>query len=231
MTTKLISASLTVPKQRTAVQRRARSDEQKTIRRMQILDAAEKHFHDVGYEAFSMASLARLAGVVKGTLYLYFQTREEVFLTLYNQSLQRWSQVFVNNMSSDMTDHTYASTLYTTAMADSSFVPLLIRLEHVIEHNVGIESLIESKRLFIEQIADIAEKTAPILGLTEAQASELVKTMGALLIGTTMTDQRPTLNSEAIPPDVREFIDSFSSEALFTKNACRIIAGIRASVN
>ena len=217
--------------EQTTLQRRARTQEQKQFRRMQILDAAEKHFHEVGYEAFSMASLARLAGVVKGTLYLYFKTGEEVFLTLHTRSLVRWSHIFSDQLSVDMTDQAYASSLYKTAMADGSFVPLLIRLEHVIEHNVAIGSLIESKRVFIERVDHIAERTASTLNMTKVQASELVKAMGALLVGATSTDQGPSLEGEAIPPDVLELIDSFSSEPLFTKNACRIIAGIRAGIN
>ena len=208
--------------------KRANTDDQKSFRRQQILDAAEAHFHDVGYEAFSMGKLARLAGVVKGTLYLYFKTREEVLLTLYNQSILRWSQVFMGSLTPDMTDHDYATTLYSTAMADGSFVPLLIRLEHVIEHNVAIDSLIDSKRMFIECVERLAEATAPVLKLDKAQSSELVKTMGVLLVGATRTDQGPSLEGEDIPEDVQALIDSFSSESLFSKNACRIIAGIRA---
>ena len=80
-----------------------------------------------------------------------------------------------------MADHAYVSTLYKTAMADGSFVPLLTRLEHVIEHNVSIGSLIESKGAFIERVDHIAEQTASIPHMTNAQASELVKTMGDLL--------------------------------------------------
>lgn len=218
-------------KEHTTLQRRARTKEQKDFRRLQILEAAESHFQDVGYENFSMASLARLAGVVKGTLYLYFKTREEVFLTLHSRSLVRWSHIFISHLSADMTDHAYANTLYKTAMDDGSFVPLLIRLEHVIEHNVGVESLIESKRIFIERVDCIAEQTESILNLTRGQASELVKTMGILLVGSSMTDQGPSLEGEDIPPDVQKLIDSFSSETIFTKNAVRIITGIRAEVS
>lgn len=178
-----------------------------------------------------MASLAKLAGVVKGTLYLYFKTREEVFLTLHTMSLVRWSQTFVDQLRPDMSDHDYASELYKTAIADGSFVPLLIRLEHVIEHNVSMESLIKSKRVFIERVDYIAEKTVPILTLTKTQAAELVRTMGVLLIGTSSTDQRPSLIGEIIPSDVQELVNLFSSETLFIKNACRIIAGIRTEVS
>lgn len=207
--------------------RRARTQDQKYFRRQQILEAAEQHFADVGYEAFSMVNLARLAGVVKGTLYLYFKTREEVLLTLYNQSLARWSLVFLDQLHSDMTDRDYVATLYLTAMADRSFIPLLTRLEHVIEHNVSIERLVESKRHFIERIDCVAQATTAALGLNQSQSSELVKTMGVLLVGATRADQGPSLHGEDIPEDVQVLIDSFSSQQLFIKNACRIISGIR----
>jgi AcrR family transcriptional regulator len=207
--------------------RRARTQDQKYFRRQQILEAAEQHFADVGYEAFSMVNLARLAGVVKGTLYLYFKTREEVLLTLYNQSLARWSHVFLDQLQSEMTDRDYVATLYSTAMADRSFIPLLTRLEHVIEHNVSIERLVESKRYFIERIDCVAQATTAALGLNQSQSSELVKTMGVLLVGATRADQGPSLHGEDIPEDVQVLIDSFSSKQLFIKNACRIISGIR----
>ena len=96
------------------MKQRARTQEDKTFRRIQILDAAEKYFHEVGYEAFSMARLAKEASVAKGTLYLYFTTREEVFLTLYNRSLIRWGDTFTQQLNDTMTDHAYASSLYKT---------------------------------------------------------------------------------------------------------------------
>jgi AcrR family transcriptional regulator len=80
-----------------AINQRARSEEQKTLRRNAVLKVAELYFLEVGYEAFSMSHLAKKAGVAKGTLYLYFETREEIFLTLYEQSLIRWSQIFIND--------------------------------------------------------------------------------------------------------------------------------------
>jgi hypothetical protein len=64
--------------------------------------------------------------------------------------------------------------------------------------------------------------------LSKAQASEVVKTMGVLLIGATRADQGPSLDNEALPEDVQGLIASFSSEPLFVKNAVRIIEGIRA---
>jgi len=175
-----------------------------------------------------MAQLAKKTGVAKGTLYLYFQTREELFLTLYEHSLIRWSQVFIAELSGALTGQAYAQLLYQTALADGVFLPLLIRLVHVIEHNVAIPRLIESKRVFIQQVEIVAQRSATALRLSTAQASEVVKTMGVLLIGATQTDQSPSLDNEALPADVQHLIASFSSEPLFIKNAVRIIEGVRA---
>ena len=211
-----------------AINHRARSSEQKALRRHAVLETAEVYFKEVGYEAFSMAQLAKKSGVAKGTLYLYFNTREELFLTLYEQSLVRWSQIFIGSLSDTMTSKTYAQSLYKTTQADGVFLPLLIRLEHVIEHNVAIPRLIESKRVFINQVEAVAAATSTALRLSTAQATEVVKTMGVLLIGATQTDQSPALEDEDLPADVQYLITSFSSEPLFIKNAARIIEGIRA---
>ena len=211
-----------------AINQRARSTEQKALRRQAVLEAAETYFLDVGYEAFSMSQLAKKAGLVKGTPYLYFKSREELFLTLYEQSLTRWSQVFVGRLTAAMSSKVYAQTLYNTALADGTFLPLLIRLEHVIEHNVSIPRLIESKRVFMRQVEIVAESTSRALKLEKAQATEVVNTMGVLLIGATRTDQGPALDNEELPADVQDLLASFSSDPLFVKNAVRIIEGIRA---
>ena len=58
-----------------AINQRARSAEQKALRRRAVLEAAETYFLEVGYETFSMSNLAKNVGLAKGTLYLYFQTR------------------------------------------------------------------------------------------------------------------------------------------------------------
>lgn len=211
-----------------AINQRARSLEQKALRRRAVLQVAETYLLEVGYEAFSMSKLAKKIGLAKGTLYLYFQTREELFLTLYDQSLIRWSQVFIDELSDSMTSKAYSQKLLSTASADGTFLPLLIRLEHMIEHNVAIPRLISSKQVFILQVEALAKVTAISLRLSEAQAIEVVKTMGVLLIGATQGDQGPSLDHEELPEDVQNLIVSFSSEPLFVKNAVRIIEGIRA---
>lgn len=51
-------------------------------KRQQILEGARKVFHDNGFDAASMNDIARVAQVSKGTLYVYFESKERLFLEL-----------------------------------------------------------------------------------------------------------------------------------------------------
>ncbi len=51
-------------------------------KRQQILEGASKVFHANGFDGASMNDIARVAGVSKGTLYVYFENKERLFLEL-----------------------------------------------------------------------------------------------------------------------------------------------------
>ncbi|MBS0245559.1 MAG: TetR/AcrR family transcriptional regulator [Proteobacteria bacterium] len=50
-----------------------------SAKRRQILDGARKVFLDRGFDAASMMDIARAAGVSKGTLYVYFKDKDDLF--------------------------------------------------------------------------------------------------------------------------------------------------------
>ena len=209
--------------------KRARSLEEKSFRRQQILDAASALFAEVGYEGFSVALLANKAGIVKGTLYLYFKTREEVFLALYDQSLNRWSEQFIQRLPKTLEDRAFCELLYDIAFGDALYVPLQARLEKVIEHNVSLDCLLLSKRNFLQQVDRIATASADVLRLKNEQALEVIKTLGVLIVGVAGADLAPSLDGEDIPEDVQDLLASFSSRPIFIKNAERIIQGVRSN--
>ena len=53
---------------------------EKERRRQDILDTAEQLFFEQGYDTVTMDSLAQQTELSKGTLYLYFRNKEELFL-------------------------------------------------------------------------------------------------------------------------------------------------------
>ena len=53
-----------------------------SAKRRQILDGARRVFLAMGFDGASMNEVARAAGVSKGTLYVYFASKEELFAAL-----------------------------------------------------------------------------------------------------------------------------------------------------
>ncbi|GLK68863.1 transcriptional regulator [Hansschlegelia plantiphila] len=53
-----------------------------SAKRRQILDGARQVFLAQGFDAASMGEIAKAAGVSKGTLYVYFDSKEELFAAL-----------------------------------------------------------------------------------------------------------------------------------------------------
>ena len=164
--------------------RRARTEEQKQLRRRVILDSANIHLGEVGYEAFSMAKLGALAGVAKGTLYLYFETREDVLLALFCDKMKAWSGQFGEIVSSESSDEQFARNFNDVMHSDSGVLPLLSRLDSVIEHNVSLENIIQSKRQMAHMMTEIAEVLAPRLGLSIEQTNDAVGSLTFLWLGT-----------------------------------------------
>jgi AcrR family transcriptional regulator len=69
---------------------RARSDEAKKLRRDAILAAAHDLFQRRSYTAITVEAVARACHLTKGTVYLYFPTKEAIFLELLLDELERW---------------------------------------------------------------------------------------------------------------------------------------------
>lgn len=57
-------------------------DQYMQVRREQILDAAVEVFGSKGYAEATVAGIAAAAGIAKGTFYLYFPSKEEIFTAI-----------------------------------------------------------------------------------------------------------------------------------------------------
>ena len=59
------------------------------VRRELVLDAARSAFFDLGMEKTSIREIAHRAGYTPGAIYSYFRSKEELYGTLLNESLDR----------------------------------------------------------------------------------------------------------------------------------------------
>lgn len=71
---------------------RARQPKQKEQRRDAILNAAFQMFIANQHKLPTVAQIASECGLAKGTAYLYFETKEAIFLALYEQQQAAWLQ-------------------------------------------------------------------------------------------------------------------------------------------
>jgi AcrR family transcriptional regulator len=67
------------------IKTRARSGADKLERRMQILETTLQLWGHTDYAKLTMSQVAAALNLAKGTLYLYFPSKEELFLAIYIQ--------------------------------------------------------------------------------------------------------------------------------------------------
>jgi AcrR family transcriptional regulator len=210
--------------------KRARTDAQKQTRRRIILTAAEAHLAEVGFESFSMVVLARIIDMAKGTLYLYFETRDHLLLALFCEKLEQCSVKFIAALPEAASDHEFVSIYYDTLFTDPVYLALVSRLESVIEHNVSTAELVISKQMMLETITRMATSVSERLSLTQPQSVDVIISCASLWLGTAQSDTGPKVAEEAIPEDVKQMMQQFSARNVFITNACRILNGIRTNV-
>lgn len=59
-----------------------------TDKRALILEAATRVFAERGFFAAQVADIARRAGIAAGTVYLYFRSKDELLITLFDRTMQ-----------------------------------------------------------------------------------------------------------------------------------------------
>ncbi len=71
-----------------------RKEREKEQRREAIIDSAEKVFFKKGFSAATMDEVAELAELSKGTLYLYFKSKEDLLLAVHIRGEELMYQMF-----------------------------------------------------------------------------------------------------------------------------------------
>ena len=165
---------------------RAVTDAAKQARRAGILSSAARLFSSREYHDVSMAAIARAAGLAKGTVYLYFDTKESVFLDLVSSELAAWvadSSARLEETNQNATPADVAKAV-ASALAERPALIRLIALLHVIlEQNTEREAL----RAFKIRLLAITEQAAGVfeqaLRLEPGTGTRLVLWMHALTVG------------------------------------------------
>lgn len=129
---------------------RARSVSDKEERRRDILRAARRLWAKTPWSDLTMSAVAEGAGLVKGTLYLYFATKEELFLALLGELLSEYFDDLDAALSSPRihwTKRKLADRVVAGLRGNSDFTRMLPMLGGILEHNVPFDAALALQQL------------------------------------------------------------------------------------
>ena len=103
----------------TVLDRSPTPSDEDSVKRRQIIDGARSVFLAQGFDAASMGEIARAAGVSKGTLYVYFKSKEDLFEAIVRQECDAQAEGVFNL---DHNDHDVEALLTRLGIAFVHFV-------------------------------------------------------------------------------------------------------------
>jgi AcrR family transcriptional regulator len=168
---------------------RARKEEDKEARRRQLLDAALELYRTTSYDEVKMADVAERSKLAKGTVFLYFPTKEALFLALLEEQLFAWFVKLEETLSKGEGRWTGARVARTVAESlegeeGLSLTRLLARLQTVLEQNVTVEQVRSFKEQLLEAVGRagaLVEKRLPFL--SEGEGIHFFLQVHALVVG------------------------------------------------
>lgn len=167
--------------------RRARAIDAKALRRSQIVDAARRLFVAGEGDLPSVAMIAEAAGLAKGTVYLYFRTKEAIFADLL---LEGWRGILddiatIFGTGEDDGEKVAAFVARFCAYLDRH--PELLRLDAlgagIIERNLEPDTLHGFKRALSERLVASGQAMEAALGLPQGRGPQLLMRTYALTRG------------------------------------------------
>ena len=197
--------------------KRARQDEEKEERRQVILSAAWLLFGTTSYEEVTIAGVAEAARLAKGTIFLYFKTKEALFLALLEQQLISWF--------ADVDAHLEQSTegdpiprvvalLCEQLEKRPGLTRLLAILHTLLERNITLAEALHFKYLLkehFERTGALLERALPFL--QPGQGAHALLQCDALIIGIWhLSDPTPVIQQALNQPDLLLFEIQFITE-------------------
>ena len=205
---------------------RARSETAKLAREDSILTAAEILLRQSGYDAMTMQAVATAAGLAKGTLYLYFTSRESLVLAVHGRLFDRWIDRFAvyqpeltgfDGFCRDFARH-YAD--------DPLFLQLAGFANALLEPQLDREAYIKSKRGMARRVKQLAGFVCQQFFIEPAAAQKLIWGLLTIAGGAAQMTARRSVTKSDLPDDVIAFTGLANFETVFLNAATPFGANI-----
>ncbi|WP_327396312.1 TetR/AcrR family transcriptional regulator [Streptomyces phaeochromogenes] len=216
---------------------RARSEEQRSVRRQSILQTAAAMLAEMPVSAMSLNELSRRVGLAKSNVLRYFETREAVLLDLLDQSARDFLAEAGEPLRSlvdpseplDARIEAVASGLAASFAARPMLCELLSAQAGVLEHNISVEVATRYKEGARDSLLGLAEFLRHVLPELDQPRSEQGANLVILLTSGLWTHTHPAPAVRAVydaDPSFA-FMDSNFEDALH-QTLCVLLAGLPA---
>jgi TetR/AcrR family transcriptional regulator, cholesterol catabolism regulator len=209
---------------------RARRRHEKQERVAEILVAAQKVLARRPYSELTMADVAREAGLAKSTLFLYFSTREGLFLLVLELQLTGFFEDLTRGLSPESrtrwTPQAAARWLAGLLEQHAQMTRLLVLLHPVLEQNVEEAKLLRFREFLLGNLVaagDLLERRVTLLD--PGEGARLLLRSFALVSGLwQMTEPGPKLKELFRRPEMAPLNLDFRGE--LTRSLAALVAGM-----
>lgn len=215
------------------IRRRAIKNEQKQQRRQAILNVAWNMFQDMPHQAITINEVAERCGLAKGTVYLYFKTKEELFLAIQEQQFQEWLDAIDTELQTVETGTTIeqvATIISETLMQRPAMMRLLAILHSTIEHNIDYDVALHFKRMLHERLTQtgtLLERCLPFIPANDGP--RILLHIYALIIGVQhLADPAPVIQRILAEPGMEQLAVNFADE--FPKTLRTLLYGLEQEI-
>jgi AcrR family transcriptional regulator len=167
------------------IKRRAVRDDQKLERRQVLIDTAWTLFQREPYEAINIIDVANAANLAKGTVYLYFKTKEALFLAVLIDQFTKWFDHVDEALPDTPATIEGVAGLLTDSMAANPHLTRLFAIVHVVlERNIDYDDALNFKQFVYKRIGKTGAALEGKLDfLTQDEGAQLLLRAYALVIG------------------------------------------------
>jgi len=181
--------------------RRASSAQDKERRRTAILRAAGDLLDGSRYEAVSMAAVAREAGIAKGTTYLYFPTKEQLFLALLEDEYAAWfgaARIALRELGPTPSPEQVTAGLMGTLRDRPRLLSLMERVHRVLEQNISVDAAGAFKGRLQDEATGLALVLSEKAGISMRRAMRLLLQLHVLVVGIRQIARPPAAVATAL---------------------------------
>ena len=173
-------------------------------RREEIINACEQLYRTMSFMDITLKEISSVTSFSRPTIYNYFQTKEEIFLALYEREYDRWNadlQSILNDHES-LTKEETATKIAESIQKREQLLKLLSMNNYDMEGNSRQELLTSFKTAYgksIQNISDILKKFCP--DMNDAEREKVIYVFFPFMFGiypyTSVTEKQRTAMKDA----------------------------------